>query len=184
MAELAKEARSCTACPSMPGCPSAYGPTHGSLGARCLVIGEAPGKHGAWKTGVPFSGDRTGDSFEALLAGAEITREQLFITNAVLCAPPEKGPGKAEVERCSRHLSRLISILDPTLVVTLGQTALTATQFVAPHGLVLRWSAGEPHRWLGRFLLPLYHPGARSRIKRSLAEQQRDWKLIGELLRA
>jgi uracil-DNA glycosylase len=66
--------------------------------------------------------------------------------------------------------------------VTLGATALEAAEGIAPHGLTLKWDVGDVHRWNGRFLLPLYHPGARSTIQRPWAHQRRDFALLASLL--
>ena len=81
----------------------------------------------------------------------------------------------AEIQRCSTYLSGLMVTLDPALVVTLGTTALRAVAELAPHGLDLATHAGGVHRWMGRWLLPLYHPGPRAMIHRSWSEQRRDY---------
>ncbi|MEM9191608.1 MAG: uracil-DNA glycosylase [Myxococcota bacterium] len=186
---LIEEAAECTRCPTMAGRSRVLGARNGSPFARCLVVAEAPGRLGASLTGVPLRGDRTGDNFDSLLEGAGIDRADLFITNAVLCTPKERTqrsrpPSKAEVARCTYFLRNLIFVIGPAIVVTLGSTALAATEAIEGHGLLLKWNAGSVHRWYGRFLLPLYHPGARAMIQRSLAEQQRDYAEWGALLRS
>jgi uracil-DNA glycosylase family 4 len=182
-----EEARGCTRCSTMHGRPRVLSERNGSASARCLVVGEAPGMHGAAETGVPLHGDRTGDSFEQLLVEAGIRRNEIFVTNAVLCSPKEddehsRKPHKAEIERCSHFVKSLIDALDPAIVVTLGATALESLGAVVPHTLSLKWDVGEVHRWNGRFVLPLYHPGARAMIQRSWADQRRDYKLLRSLL--
>ncbi len=91
-------------------------------------------------------------------------------------------PTRARFERCARYVSALVETLDPAIVVTLGATALESLHAVAPHSLALKWDVGDVHRWNGRFVLPLYHPGARAMIQRSWAEQRRDYKLLRSLL--
>ena len=106
-------------------------------------------------------------------------RDQLYVTNAVLCTPRRSGRARkvrvAEIERCSGYLSGLVVMLDPALVVTLGATALRAVSVLAPHGLDLARDVGTIHRWMGRWLLPLYHPGPRAMIHRPWAAQRRDY---------
>jgi uracil-DNA glycosylase family 4 len=184
---LFEEARACTRCPSMEGHPRILGPECGVATARCLVLGEAPGWQGAAQTGVPLHGDRAGETFERLLEDAGIRREDVFVSNAVLCVPRDpsgeaRAPAKREIASCTHFVRSLIDLLDPALVVTLGGSALASTDIVAPHGLSLRWDAGEVHRWFGRFLLPLYHPGARTPSQRPWAKQREDYALWASLL--
>jgi uracil-DNA glycosylase family 4 len=171
----------------MHGRPRVLSAANGSETARCLVVAEAPGRNGAASTGVPLKGDRTGDAFEKLLGAARISRDELFISNAVLCNPTgddgeSRKPTKAEVKRCTYFVSALIDALDPAIVVTLGATALSSLAWITPHELTLKWDVGEVHRWNGRFVLPLFHPGARATIQRPWSEQMRDWKLLRSLL--
>jgi uracil-DNA glycosylase family 4 len=184
---IVAEARACTRCPTMEGRPRVLSSANGSERARCLVLGEAPGMHGAAKAGIPLHGDRTGDAFEKLLEEAGISRDELFISNAVLCSPKaddEKGrkPTKSEVERCTHFVRALIEHLDPAIVVSLGATALASLAAIEAHALTLKWDVGQAHRWNGRFVLPLYHPGPRATIQRPWAEQRKDWKLLRQLL--
>jgi len=187
LATIIDDAQSCTRCSTMHGRPRVLSAANGPETARCLVLAEAPGFHGAAATGVPLKGDRTGDSFDKLLTSAGIGREELFISNAVLCSPrTEDGkgrkPSKAEVKSCTHFVRALIDALDPAIVVPLGATALSALAVIAPHDLTLKWDVGEVHRWNARFILPLFHPGARSTIQRPHADQMRDWKLLRTLL--
>lgn len=181
------EARACTRCPTMEGRPRVLSRANGSESARCLVLGEAPGMHGAASSGVPLHGDRAGDAFETLLDEAGIARGELFISNAVLCSPKaadQKGrkPSKAEIQKCTHFVRALLEEIDPAIVVTLGVTALASLAAIAPHSLALKWDVGEAHRWNGRFVLPLYHPGPRATIQRPWAQQLKDWKLLRSLL--
>ena len=182
-----EDASRCTRCSSMSGHPRVLNRACGTETARCLVVGEAPGPTGAVQTGVPLHGDRTGETFERLLDEAGIRRSDLFVTNAVLCSPAApsgegRNPSKSEIGRCTHFVRALIDALDPALVVTLGARALASTDVVHPHGLTLRWDGGEVHRWFGRFLLPLYHPGARAMIQRPLSKQRADYALWASLL--
>jgi uracil-DNA glycosylase family 4 len=171
----------------MDGRTRVLGPGNGPLSARLLFIAEAPGRLGADVTGVPLSGDRTGQIFNDLLAGAGIARSEVFVTNAVLCNPRDdvgrnERPTIGEIRNCREHLARLMAILDPVWVVTLGTVALEAVADVAPHALVLQRDVGHPIRWHGRWLVPLYHPGPRALIRRPLAQQRADYRALAKLI--
>lgn len=161
---------------------------NGPTDASVLFVAEAPGRFGADRLGVPLAGDRTGRTFEQLLASADWTRDDVFISNAVLCNPRDdlgrnRPPAPTEVQTCSAHLRALIGVVDPSFVVTLGATALGATNLIERHDLVLRAAVGKPVDWFGRVLVPLYHPGPRALIHRSLETQRRDYARLGRLVR-
>jgi uracil-DNA glycosylase family 4 len=143
----------------------------GNLTSEIMFVGEAPGRLGADQTAIPFHGDTTGNNFERLLQDAGLDRNSIFVTNAVLCNPKDAHgnnatPSQAEMTNCSQFLKRQIDIVDPRLVVTLGQTALTAVGQVSPHSLVLAQNVATVTPWYERFLMPLYHPGPRAIIHR------------------
>jgi uracil-DNA glycosylase family 4 len=171
----------------MEGRTRVFGPANGSVHARILFVAEAPGRLGADLTGVPLSGDRTGRTFDALLEGAGIRRSDIFVTNAVLCNPLDDAgrndrPTALEVSSCSDHLRRLVDILAPDWVVTLGTVALEAVGRVEPHDMILCRDVGMPKRWFGRWLLPLYHPGPRALIHRPLDVQRSDYVQLAALV--
>ncbi len=118
----------------MEGRPRVLGPECGPATARCLVLAEAPGERGAAQTGVPLHGDHTGEHFEQLLAESGIRRQDLFVSNVVLCSPGRRKPSRSEIVRCSTHVRALIDCLDPAIVVTLGAVALESTEHLEPHG--------------------------------------------------
>jgi uracil-DNA glycosylase len=102
----------------------------------------------------------------------------VVITNAVLCLPAfRKGKypvSRRQLEKCLPWLERLITDVDPTVVVTCGRQALKAVNRLEAHGLTLGQHAGQPRRWFGRSLLPLYHPGGLGRANRSPDKQLSD----------
>jgi DNA polymerase len=131
-----------------------------------------------------MTGDRSGVTFHHLLAVAGLTVEEIFITNAVLCSPrSESGanrpPKSFEIRNCTAFLKRTIEVLDPPFVVTVGGAALKAVALIEYHELTLA-GVGKAAPWFGRFLLPVYHPSPQVLIsRRSLAQQEEDWKLLG-----
>ena len=187
-ASLCAEAQACVRCPAMAGRRRVLGEGNGRPGALICFIGEAPGRHGAERTGVPFSGDRSGRNLDALLEHAGLARERIFITNALLCNPQdERGrnrpPSKQELANCSGLLARQLAVIDAPIVAPLGAVALAALDGLAAHGLRLRESVGVPVVWLGRVLYPLYHPGARAQLHRPVMRQRDDFAALGDLAR-
>jgi uracil-DNA glycosylase family 4 len=160
----------------------------GPLSAKLMFVGEAPGRLGADASGIPFHGDTAGVNFESLLEGAGLSRYDCLVTNAVLCNPKdERGnnatPKPIEVRNCSVNLRQQIEIFQPSIVVSLGGTALKALAFVEEHSLALDTHVRTSNRWFNRSLIPLYHPGQRAMIHRSYANQRSDYRFIAEEFR-
>ena len=116
-------------------------PTFGSRDARLLIVGLAPGLHGANRTGRPFTGDYAGDLLYATLLkhglakgdyGKRIddglTLHDCAITNAVRCVPPQNKPETGEIKTCRQFLSATIAAL-PHLraILALGKIAHDST---------------------------------------------------------
>ena len=98
---------------------------------------------GGDRTGVPLSGDQAGNNFAKLLQAASISRDEVFVTNAVLCNPRDASgnnarPATAEIRNCSAYLDETLCIVDPLVVVTLGAVALRALDMIAPHDVLFR----------------------------------------------
>jgi len=164
-AALVARVQACRACPRMEGRRRVLGDANGGLRPRAMLVGTAPGRHGAERTGIPFSGDRSGEALDALLQRAGLTRGDVFITNAVLCNPQDaRGrndePTAAELRACSRHLGDTVAAVDPPLVVALGRTAYAALSRLHP---APRWdeALGSATPWHGRSIAATYHPGPR-----------------------
>jgi uracil-DNA glycosylase family 4 len=160
----------------------------GDLRARALFVGEAPGRLGADATEIPFHGDAAGNNFEELLAFAGISRGDVFVTNAVLCNPKDdRGnnatPNRIETGNCSGFLRRQVELISPSVVITLGAVALEALKSIESHALNLRDHVRTTHQWYGRLLIPLYHPGQRAMVHRSLANQRSDYQFVAETIR-
>ena len=181
---LVAEAAGCTRCPAMCERTAVLSERNGSVAARIMFIGEAPGRKGADQTRVPFAGDQSGKNFDRFLASIELGREQIFITSAALCNPrSESGanrkPSKTELANCAPFLRRLIELIDPALVITLGSVALEALKVIETHKLSLKESAAQIHRWNGRVLVPIYHPSPQVLAShRREAEQLRDYQVV------
>lgn len=117
-------------------------PSFGDPGARLLVVGLAPGRGGANRTGRPFTGDYAGDLLYATLLahgfaeGFYVARpddgfrlRDCMVTNAVRCLPPENKPTAAEITACRPFLAARIAAL-PRLahILVLGRIAHESTR--------------------------------------------------------
>ena len=112
-------------------------PPFGSSGAHLLIVGLAPGMHGANRTGRPFTGDHAGILlYETLYEFgfssspySENTDDKLQlldcrITNAVKCLPPQNKPIGAEINTCNAFLANELRTLpEGAVVVALGGIA-------------------------------------------------------------
>jgi DNA polymerase len=185
---LAAEAANCMRCPAMCERTAVLSELNGSVTARIMFIGEAPGRKGADQTRVPFSGDQSGKNFDRFLASIGLGREQIFITSAALCNPrTESGanrkPSKAELTNCSGFLRRTLALIDPVVIVTLGSVALDALKVIESHELSLKKSAAQIHAWDGRVLVPIYHPSPQVLAShRREVEQLRDYKVVARAI--
>lgn len=161
---------------------------NGPRQALVLFIGEAPGRFGGERSGIPFTSDRTGQNFTALLAAAGISRDEIFVTNTILCNPRDqtgrnRPPSRSELAACEPFLRRQCVLIEAPIVVPLGRVALAALDRLATHGLQLRQAVGQVHQWEGRLLVPLYHPGPRAQVHRPFAVQLADFMALGALVR-
>ena len=112
-------------------------PPFGDTGARLLIVGLAPGMHGANRTGRPFTGDYAGvllyetlhkfgfsTDAQSLAADDGLELIDCRITNAVKCLPPGNKPVGAEINTCNAFLANEIGTLAPgSVIVALGGIA-------------------------------------------------------------
>ena len=154
----------------------------GNPDADLMFVGEAPGFHED-KQGVPFVG-AAGKLLEELLGGVGLSREEVYITNVLLCRPPgNRDPMPEEIAACESNLWRQTELIQPRVVATLGNFA-TKLLSGRPTGIT-RVHGQEQETTLGgrRVLLyPLYHPAAALYTPRMLEVLQSDFARLPELL--
>jgi uracil-DNA glycosylase family 4 len=156
LAALAAEIEACRACPRLVAWREAVArrrrrayadqdywgrpvPGFGDGRAALLVLGLAPGAHGANRTGRVFTGDASGDFLYAALHRAGLasqaaatgrddglTLRGVFLSNAARCAPPGNAPTPAELRRCAPFLARELALLRPRAILALGAVAWRA----------------------------------------------------------
>jgi len=145
----------------------------GDRKARLLIVGLAPGMHGANRTGRPFTGDHAGillyaTLFKYGLANAPVSSaaddalelEAARITNAVKCLPPENKPTPLEVKVCNGYLeAELEQSPDVRVILALGGIAHAAVLRASKErSSEFRFAHGAEHALSGgRVLLDSYH---------------------------
>lgn len=149
---VAREAIACTRCPlHKSAIRRVIG--KGSCNPKVFFIGEAPGKTEN-ETGIPFYG-RAGKKLDKMVEYMGLSEEDWMVTNTVKCHPPEnRKPRVNEIGCCKPFLIAQITLLDPKIVILLGNTA---EKSYCPEKK-LEW--GIPEEYEGRTILKLYHPAA------------------------
>ncbi len=155
-------------------------PGFGDPEARVLLVGLAPGAHGANRTGRMFTGDRSGEFLFRALWEAGFANQphgtsredglelhDAYITASVRCVPPDNKPTNEELITCRSYLIRELKLLQNTrVVVALGQIAMQAylatlqaegliasrSGFLFGHGRIQKPYPGGP------ILVTSYHP--------------------------
>ena len=107
--------------------------------------------------GIPFVG-RSGQLLTRLLGEIELQRDDIYITNVVKCRPPgNRDPRPDEITACKGYLKRQIEIIDPKVVITLGNFS---TKLLLQTTTGITRMRGRAYEWWGRFLVPTFHPAA------------------------
>lgn len=161
-------------------------PPFGDPKARIVLVGLAPGMHGANRTGRPFTGDHAGillyrSLYRVGLASAPasvsrsdgLTLRDVRITNSVKCLPPGNKPLPIEIRTCNTYLEHeLAASPEARVLVALGAIAHAAALRacgVTPHGV--RFAHGAEHPLPGgRVLLDSYHCSRYNTQTRRLTE--------------
>lgn len=167
-------------------------PGFGDPKARLLLIGLAPGAHGANRTGRIFTGDRSGDFlyralFETGFASrpTSVSRDDglrlidAYVSAAVRCAPPGNKPLPLEIQNCRPYLERELELLkNLCVVIALGRLAFDVylsilraqdkiarrSGFVFAHGREYRTGPGQP------LLICSYHPSQQNTFTGKLTQ--------------
>lgn len=127
-------AQGCRLCPELAANRRVIVHGYGSLPARVLLVGEAPGHKGGDVTGVPFTRDRSGVRLQQALIDLGLSAEvdprverprlHCFLTNVVRCNPPaNRTPTQAEIDHCLPHLWQDLAQVQPQIVVPIGSIA-------------------------------------------------------------
>lgn len=156
-----------------PGYHNAPVAPFGDAAARLLIVGLAPGAHGANATGRPFTGDHAGlllyrtlhelglsSHPDAVAADDALALDGCRITNAVKCLPPANKPATNEVDRCNAFLAAELTAL-PARAVVLALGAIAHRAVLRAWGVKLsthRFAHGAEHELVnGYTLIDSYH---------------------------
>jgi len=153
--EAGLEASGCTKCRLAGGRTQVvYG--IGNADADLMFIGEGPGYYED-KQGEPFVG-AAGQLLNKMLEEIGVRRADVRITNVILCRPPgNRDPMPDEVETCTPWLREQIELVDPRVIVTLGNFA---TRFMLDKPVSISRVRGQRFPLEGRTVIPTFHPAA------------------------
>ncbi|NBO17432.1 MAG: uracil-DNA glycosylase [Proteobacteria bacterium] len=142
----------------------------GSLDAKIIFIGEAPGKNED-EQGRPFVG-RAGKLLDSCLGSIGLERGDVWIGNLIKHRPPKnRDPLPEEIKACQDYLTQQIEIIDPLIIVTLGRFSFN---YFFPNDKIGQ-ERGKLKRLGNYHIFPVYHPAAALRNKKFLSTLQDDF---------
>jgi uracil-DNA glycosylase family 4 len=155
----------------------------GNPDADILFIGEAPGFHED-KQGEPFVGAAGQLLTKVLGEVLGLDRADVYICNILKCRPPgNRDPQEDEIESCTPWLIEQVSLIQPRIIVTLGNFA---TKFVLQTQQGITRMRGRAYPWHGRTVIPTFHPAAilhgGGEKSRQFAELREDFELVRDTL--
>ena len=184
LVDVALEAATCTRCKlaGMGRTQVVFGA--GDPDADLMFIGEAPGLHED-RQGEPFVG-AAGQLLNRMLGEIGLVREDVYIANVIKSRPPgNRDPEPDEIEACTPWLVEQISLVQPRLIVTLGNFA---TKFVLQTTTGITRTRGQVYAWHGRSVIPTFHPSAILRgggeTSRQFQDLREDFALVQRTLAA
>jgi DNA polymerase len=179
LAELRRVALACGAC-GLAGGRTQVVFGAGDPDADVMIVGEAPGRRED-EQGIPFVGP-SGKLLERLLGEIGLDRSDVYIANVVKCRPPNnRDPRQEEIDACSDYLRTQLRLVDPKVVLTLGNFS---SKLLLQTDVGITRLRGTAYPWWGRFLVPTFHPAAALRgSARVLEEMQQDFELIAQVVR-
>lgn len=153
----------------------------GNTEAKILLCGEGPGRNEDL-TGLPFVG-QAGKLLDKFLSLANLERKRVFITNIVHHRPPEnRDPLPEEIEAYGKYLDKIIEIIDPKVIITLGRYSMA--KFLP--NVFISGVHGKKFDvfWHGKNLviIPMYHPAASLRNGNILEAEKTDFLNLKNIL--
>ena len=186
LSELREKYKSCTRCSELLNSRIQVVFGEGNSNAKVLFLGEAPGLSEA-KQGVPFCG-ASGKVLTELLSSVGLSREDVFITNTLLCRPENnRNPEKVEVENCRERLDKVIEVMQPAVIVTIGNFA--TERILGKKGITSLRGKVFPTFIAGREVkvVPVIHPANylyNGRNPEIFAQMKRDFEMIADVIDA
>ncbi|HEX2041148.1 MAG TPA: uracil-DNA glycosylase [Acidimicrobiales bacterium] len=156
LADVEREALACTKCPLSQGRTNVVFGV-GDPTSDLMLVGEGPGAQEDLQ-GEPFVG-RSGKLLDQLvLEELGITRKEFYLANTLKCRPPgNRDPLPEEIESCRPYLEAQLDIVDPKVVITLGNFA---TKLLLKTHEGINRVRGRAYPFRRGWLVPTYHPAA------------------------
>ncbi len=174
---IAEEIKGCTACPLASGRTNTV-PGSGNPDARVVFFGEGPGAEED-QQGLPFVG-RAGKLLTNIIASINLTREDVYIMNAVKCRPPgNRKPLPEEIESCRHFFQEQLEVIKPEVIVALGATAIEA---LCGRGLGITKRRGKLEKYQNIPVLPTFHPAYLLRNPLAKSDAWSDLQIAKKLL--
>lgn len=151
----------------------------GNTEAKILCIGEGPGRTESVQ-GLPFVG-QAGKLLDKLLILAGIERKDIFITNIVHHRPPEnRDPLPNEIESYGKYLDKIIEIIKPKMIITLGRFSMS--KFLPD--VFISQVHGKEFKLKEFTVVPMYHPAASLRNGKILEAEKADFTKLKDMLQS
>jgi DNA polymerase len=177
LAALRGPVLACTKCPNLVKSRTQVVFGVGNPEAALMFVGEAPGEDEDLQ-GEPFVG-RAGQLLTKIIAAMGYTREQVYIANVLKCRPDmppgasgNRKPEPGEMATCLPYLEQQIAIIQPRVLVALGNTAMEG---LLGEGVPVARLRGQWQEFRGIPLMPTYHPAYLLR-NQALSEKRKVWE--------
>jgi len=154
---------------------------NGNTKANILCIGEGPGRQESIQ-GLPFVG-QAGKLLDKLLLLAGLERKKVFVTNVVHHRPPDnRDPLPEEISAYGKYLDKIIKIIDPKFIVTLGRFSMA--KFLPDVYISQVHGVKHEVNWDGKKItvVPMYHPAASLRNGKILEAEKKDFIALRKML--
>ena len=153
-------------------------PGKGNFKSDVIFVGEAPGKNED-KNGEPFIGI-AGKKLSAALEEANVSRDEIYITNVVKCRPPDnRVPNTDERNTCQEYLKEEIKIIKPKIICVLGNTAFNSVL----GGSEITKFRGKIIRKDNQLYFITIHPAATIYNQKLISVLKKDIKKLFKLIR-
>lgn len=181
---LKKEYSNCQLCSELSRSRSQVVFGSGNNHAKILIVGEAPGAKED-QLGIPFCG-ASGKILEELLESINLTRDDVFISNTILCRPEKnRNPRSQEIKNCNNRLNSLIETINPIVIVTVGnfatKTIIGKTEITKIRGQIFKLK----NKTRNYKVIPVIHPANylyQGRNPQVLEQMKQDFKTIKKIV--
>ncbi len=181
--KLKEEYKDCCKCPEL--CKNRNNIVFGAgeVDSKIMIIAEAPGSKEDLEN-VLFVG-KSGQVLNSLLSEVGISRKEVYITNTIICRPPNnRDPNKKELENCRARLDKEIEIISPKVIITLGNFA---TKYMLGTNKGITQLKGKVYERNNIKIVPMFHPAVLLYNENNPGKRKElldDFKPVKELLKS